>query len=303
MDYPLSVLVTGATGQQGGAVARQLIRQGHRVLALTRRTDSPSAKELQSLGAELVQGDFEDVASLEAAARRADAVFAMATPFEAGIYAEVRHGLHLVDAARLAGVKHFLYSSVAGADQRTGIPHFDSKHEVERYLRRSGLPYTIIAPTFFMENFTGPLFRQGLQDGMLALGIPPSRGLQMVAVEDLARFVARVFSSPEDFLDERIDIASDEVTGQQATDLLSYVSHRRLHYQQLPLEFVRERSEDLARMYEWFDRVGYHADILTLRHEFADTGWHTFEEWARGQDWSFLGVAAHSDMGVGAPHS
>lgn len=301
MDFPLSVLVTGATGQQGGALARHLLRQGHHVLALTRRTDSPAAKTLEAQGAVLVPGDFEDPASLEAATRRADAVYAMATPFEAGIDAEVRHGLHLVDAARLAGVKHFIYSSVAGADQRTGIPHFDSKHEVERYLRHSGLPYTIVAPTFFMENFTGPMFRPGLQEGLLAMGIPPARGLQMVAVEDLAGFVARVLAWPEFFLGERIEVASDEVTGQQATDLLSYVSGRRLHYHQLALEFVRERSEDLARMYEWFDRVGYHADILTLRHEFPQVGWHTFEEWARGQDWSFLGSAAPLDMGMEAP--
>jgi uncharacterized protein YbjT (DUF2867 family) len=292
MDFPPSVLVTGATGQQGGALARHLLRQGYHVLALTRRTGSAPAKALEALGAELVPGDFEDQASLEQATRRAGTVFAMSTPFEAGIDAEVRYGLNLVDAARLAGVKHFIYSSVAGAGQRTGIPHFDSKHEVERYLRRSGLPYTIIAPAFFMENFLGPMFRQGLRDGRLCLGIPPTRGLQMVAVEDLARFTARVLLSPKDFLDERIDIASDEVTGQQATDLLSYVSGQRLHYQQLPLERVRQHSEDLARMYEWFDRVGYHADILTLRHEFPEVGWRTFEEWARGQDWSFLGSAA-----------
>jgi uncharacterized protein YbjT (DUF2867 family) len=301
MDFPPSVLVTGATGQQGSALARRLLHRGYRVLALTRRTDSAAARALEAQGAELVPGDFEDTASLEAAVRRADTVFAMATPFEAGIYAEVRHGLHLVDAARLAGVKHFVYSSVAGADQRTGIPHFDSKHEVERYLRRSGLPYTIVAPTFFMENFLGPMFHQGLQDGMLALGIPPTRGLQMVAVEDLAGFVVRVISSAEDFLGERIDIASDEVTGQQATDLLSYVSGHKLHYHQLPLDFVRERSEDLARMYEWFDRVGYHADILTLRHEFPEVRWHTFEEWARSQDWSFLGSTAHLGLGMETP--
>ncbi len=301
MDFPRSVLVTGATGQQGGALARHLLRHGFRVLALTRNPGSAQAKALEAMGAELVPGDFEDSASLESAARRADAVFAMATPFEAGIYAEVRHGLHLVDAARLAGVKHFVYSSVAGADSRTGVPHFDSKHEVERYLRRSGLPYTILAPTFFMENFLGPMFRQGLQDGQLTLGLPPMRGLQMVAVEDLARFAARVLASPEDFLDERIDIASDEVTGQQATDLLTYVSGHRLHYHQLPLERVRTHSEDLALMYEWFDRVGYHADILTLRHEFPEVGWHTFEEWARGQDWSFMGSAASLGMGAESP--
>jgi len=301
MDFPRSVLVTGATGQQGGALARHLRNQGYRVIAFTRRVDSPAAQALEALGAELALGDFDDPASLEAAARRADTLFAMTTPFEAGPDAEIRQGMNLVDAAKRAGVRHFIYSSVAGADRLTGIPHFDSKHEVERYLRRSNLSYTIVGPTFFMENFTGPMFREGLEAGVLAMGLPPTHGLQMVAVEDLARFFGRVIATPEDFFGERIDVASDEVTGQQAADLLSYVSGHRIHYQQLPLSLVAEQSEELALMFEWLDRVGYHADILTLRHEYPLLGWHTFEEWARNRDWSFIGRASRTVSELGSP--
>lgn len=294
MDSPLSILVTGATGRQGGAVVRQLLYQGYRVFALTRNPDSPAAHALESLGAKLALGDFEDTVSLEAAMRRVDTVFAMATPYEAGLDAEVRHGMNMVDAARRAGVRHFIYSSVAGADQLTGVPHFDSKHEVERYVRNSNLPYTIIGPTFFMENFISPPVRESLESGVLSLALPPMRGLQMVALEDLARFVALVVSLPEDFYGERIDVASDEVTPQQATDLLSYASSHRLHYEQMPLELLRERSEDRALMFEWLDREGFHADILTLRHEFPRIPWHTFEEWTRNQDWSFVGGATRA---------
>ncbi len=296
MDFPLSILVTGATGRQGGALARQLLYQGYRVVALTRRPDSPAAQALRQLGAEVVQGDLENPASLEAAARAVDTLFAMTTPFEAGIDAEVRQGMNMVDAARRAGVRHFIYSSVAGADQYTGVPHFDSKHEVERYLRRSNLPYTILGPTFFMENFSGPLVREGLESGVLRLALSPTRGLQMVALEDLARFLVRIIAAHEDFYGERIDVASDEVTMLQAADLLSYVSGHRVHYQRLPLALLREESEDKALMYEWLDRVGYHSDILTLRHEYPLVGWHTFEEWARNQDWSFIGSAARPEL-------
>jgi uncharacterized protein YbjT (DUF2867 family) len=298
MDFPRSVLVTGATGQQGGALARHLLSQGYRVIALTRRLGAPAAQALAALGAELAVGDFEDPASIEAAARRADTFFAMATPFESGIEAEIHQGMNLVDAAKRAGVRHFIYSSVAGADRLTGIPHFDSKHQVESYVRRSNLPYTIVAPTFFMENFTGSMFREGLEAGVLTLGLSPTRGLQMVAVEDLAHFIGRVIATPEDFFAERIDVASDEVTGQQAADLLSYVSGHRVHYQQIPLSVIARQSEDLARMYEWFEQVGYHADILTLRHEYPRVGWHTFEEWARGRDWSFIGSASRTGVGL-----
>ncbi|WP_224244943.1 NmrA/HSCARG family protein [Hyalangium gracile] len=299
MDFPLSVLVTGATGRQGGALVRQLLHRGYRVMALTRNPDSATAHALEGLGVKLALGDFDDPVSLEAAMRRVDTVFAMATPFEAGLEAEVRQGMNLVDAARRAGVRHFIYSSVAGADQHTGVPHFDSKHQVELYLRRSNLPYTIVGPTFFMENFTGSLIREGLEAGVLSLPLSPTRGLQMVALEDLACFVAHIIGNAEDFYGERIDIASDEVTPQQATDLLSYVSGHRIHYEQLPLDLLRERSEDMALMFEWLERVGYHADVLTLRHEILEVPWHTFEEWARSQDWSFIGGAARADSGLG----
>lgn len=288
MAFFRSVLVTGATGKQGGAVARQLLKRGHRVTAFVRKADSPAALELQAMGAELALGDFDDVDSIVRAAQGVDVIYAMASPYEAGVETEIRHGLNLADAARLAGVRHYVYSSVGGADRLTGIPHFDSKHRVELHVKRSGLPWTILGPVFFMENFTGPMFAQGLKSGVLAMGLPPTRGLQMVAVDDLAAFTVRVIEEPDRALEQRIDVASDEVTGMQAAGLLSMVSGHRIHYEQLSLDFIRERSEDLGAMYEWFDRVGYHADILTLRHQYPEIRWHTFEDWARGQDWSTL---------------
>jgi uncharacterized protein YbjT (DUF2867 family) len=285
----LSVLVTGATGQQGGALARLLLQRGHQVVALTRRAGSPAARALAASGARVATGDFEDVESLVRAMEGVDAVYAMATPFEGGPAVEVRHGRHLADAARRAGVRHFVYSSVAGAAQRTGIPHFDSKYEVEQYVRDLRLPFTVLGPTFFMENFQAPAFLEGLKEGVLALALAPHRGLQLVALEDLAAFTAHVLELSEDFLGERIEVASDEVTGEQAAALLTFVTGRRIHYEQIPLERIRARSEDLARMYAWLGEVGYHADILTLRHEYPSVPWRTFETWVRGQDWSALG--------------
>jgi uncharacterized protein YbjT (DUF2867 family) len=287
----LTVLVTGATGQQGGALCRLLLKRGHHVRALTRHPDSPAARELALRGAELVPGDFEDLDSLLRAARGADALFAMATPFAADGLSperEVRHGRHLVEAAWLAHVPHLLYSSVAGASSPTGIPHFDSKHRVEQHLRRSGVPHTIVAPVFFMENFLGPVFAEGLSRGLLAMALPHHRGLQMIPVADLAAFCARVLEWPEPFLGRRVEVASDEVTGEQAAALISYVSGHKVRYLELPLEAVRARDEDLARMFAWLDQVGYHADIAGLRRDFPEVGWHTFEDWARAQDWEAL---------------
>lgn len=289
MFRPLTVLVTGATGKQGGALARLLLKRGHRVLAFVRSPDSPMAKDLQQRGAELTPGDFDDPDSLERAMQGVDAVFAMATPFDAGgLEGEVRYGRHLIDAAKLAHVRHFLYSSVAGADQNTGIPHFETKHVVEEHLRRSGLPYTIVAPVFFMENFLGPTFAQRLHEGVLAMALPPHRGLQMVPVADIAAFCTRVLEWPEELFGRRIEIASDEVTGEQAAALISYVSGHKLRYEEVPLEAVRSHSEDMGLMFEWFQREGYHVDVSLMRRDYPEVGWHTFEDWARAQDWDAL---------------
>ncbi|MFY0572151.1 NmrA/HSCARG family protein [Archangium lansingense] len=289
MFRPLTVLVTGATGKQGGALARLLLKRGHRVLAFVRSPDSPAAQELAERHAELVAGDFDDPESLERAMQDVDAVFAMATPFQGGgLEGEVRHGRHLIDAAKLARVRHFLYSSVAGANENTGIPHFETKHVVEEHLRRSGLPYTIVAPVFFMENFLGPSFAQRLHEGVLSLPLPPHQGLQMVPMADLAAFCARVMEWPEELFGKRFEVASDEVTGEQAAALISYVSGHKLHYEETPLDTVRSANEDLGRMFEWLQRVGYHANISLLRRDFPEVGWHTFEDWARAQDWDAL---------------
>jgi uncharacterized protein YbjT (DUF2867 family) len=215
----------------------------------------------------------------------------MATPFEAGPDTEVRHGRNLADAAQAAGVRHFVYSSVAGASERTGIPHFDSKHEVEQYIRGLELPFTVVAPVFFMENFHDASMLEGFKQGVLAMALPPHRGLQLVALEDLAQFTETVLVLAEEFIGQRVEVASDEVTGEQAAALLTFATGRRIHYEQLPLERVRARSEDLGRMFQWLAEVGYRADILTLRHQYPGVRWHSFEAWVREQYWSALGPA------------
>ncbi|OJH36070.1 NmrA/HSCARG family protein [Cystobacter ferrugineus] len=289
MSRLLTVLVTGATGKQGGAVARMLLARGHQVHALVRSPDNAQAKALAHLGAQLVPGDFEEVDTLEHAMMGMDAVFAMATPFgEQGLEGEVRHGRHLIDAAKIARVPHFIYSSVASGNQPTGVPHFETKLVLEEHLRHSTLPYTILAPVFFMENFLGPLFAQRLHEGMLAMPLPPHRGLQMIALADFGAFATRVMETAEDFIGKRIELASDEVTGEQAAALVSYVSGHKLRYEEVPLEAIRSRSEDLARMYAWLQTEGYHVDSTLLRQDYPDVGWHTFEDWARIQDWSGL---------------
>jgi uncharacterized protein YbjT (DUF2867 family) len=286
----LSVLVSGATGQQGGALARILLGRGHTVRAFVRRPDSFEAEELERLGAELAEGDFEEPSSIEAAARDTDALYIVATPFEAGMEAETRHGIAAADAAKAAGVEHLVYSSVADADKDTGIPHFDSKREVEKHIEGLGIPYTIVAPVYFMDNLLAPWTLPQLKEGRFPMALPPSRPLQQIALSDIASFAALVLENRKKFLDRRVDIASDELAGEELAEILRRVTGHEIHYVELPLEQVRQAmGEDGARMFEWFDEVGYSADIEALRREHPEVRWHTFEEWAKEQDWSALG--------------
>src|SRR6267378_3752935 len=211
MSGKLSVLVTGATGKQGGHLVRRLLARGHSVRALTRKPDSPPAAALAQRGVTIVTGNFEDQKSLERAARGVDTVFAMSTPFESGAQTETREGTNIVRAASTAGVTHLVYSSVAGADRASGIPHFDSKFEVEKEIRRSGVPFTIVAPVFFMENFLADYMTAGLAQGSISMAVPATRRMQQIAVADTARFPGLVIARRESFLGNRIDIASDEL--------------------------------------------------------------------------------------------
>ena len=289
MSDSLSVLVSGATGQQGGALARVLLERGHDVRAFVRRPDSPEAKELERLGAELARGDFDEPSTLEEAARGTDALFIVATPFEAGMEAETRHGIAAADAAKAAGVSHVVYSSVANADRDTGIPHFESKRKVEEHIEGLGIPYTIVAPVYFMENLLSPWTLPQLKEGRLPMALPSSRPLQQITPSDIAAFTALVLERREEFVDRRVDIASDELSGDEVAEILSRVTGREIHYVELSLEQVRQAmGEDGARMFKWFDQVGYSADISALRREHPEVGWHTFEGWAKEQDCSVL---------------
>jgi len=290
MSGKLKVLVTGATGKQGGHLVPRLLAGGHSIRALTRKPDSPAAAALAKRGVTIVTGDFEDHKSLERAARGVDTVFAMSTPFESGANTETREGINIVRAASTVGVTHLVYASVAGADRATGIPHFDSKFAVEKEMRRSGVPFTIVAPVFFMDNFLADWLAAGIAKGSIAMALPATRRLQQIALADIAQFTALVIERRGSFLGKRIDIASDELTNATAAAAISEASGRHIEYTALPLDAVRQWNEDLARMFEWFDRVGYDADIVGLRGLYPEVAWHRFSIWAREQDWSAIAV-------------
>lgn len=143
-------------------------------------------------------------------------------------------------------------------------------------------------PVYFFDNVFNLFVLPGIKAGKLAIAMPADRALQQISVRNIASFAALALENRDEFLGKSIDIASDELTGERAAQILSEASGRSIEYSETPLEQVREMSEDLALMVEWLVRVGYSADIPRLQTEFPEVGWETFEEWARSQDWSIL---------------
>lgn len=272
-----NILVTGATGQQGGSLARLLLQKKHKVYALTRNTQSPAAQDLRNRRANIVKGDLDDYDSLKRAVKDVESVFLMGTPFEDGTEGETRRGKLMADIAKENNIEHLVYSSVANADKNTGIPHFESKYKVEQHIKNLGIPHTIIGPTFFMENLLGP----GLEQGQLALPLSLSTTLQQSALQNVAEFSALVLERHKPFLGKRIDIASDDVTGEQAAKILSNELGYKIRYVPIPLEQVYQANEDMARMYEWYERIGTGIDITSLHQECPEVNWLTFRDWAK----------------------
>ncbi len=280
-----TVLVTGATGQSGGATARHLLAKGWPVRAMTRKPDSDAAKALAKQGAEIVQGDLDDAASLEKALKGAWGVYAVQNTWEAGVEKEEVQGKRLADVAKKVGVTHYVAASVASSHRKTGIPHFDNKWRIEEHVRGHAFPsHVVIRPVFYMENFFLPSFLQGIQQGQLMAALDPKTKLQMIATDDIGQYGAAAFEHAAEWNGRAIDIAGDEKTMPETAAILGKALGRDMKFVQLPIAEVRKFSEDYALMLEWFDGVGYDVDIAATAKQY---GIHptSLAEWASRVKW------------------
>jgi uncharacterized protein YbjT (DUF2867 family) len=290
-DRKAPVLVIGATGQQGGAAARHLLDRDRAVRALVRDPSSPAASALHQAGASLAVGDLDDPASLRTAMEGAHGVFLVLTMMAGprispeGVIAEERRGKAVADLAREAGIGHFVYSSINGADARTGIPYYESKARIEEHIHALGLPATILRPVSFMDNFA-TYTRPVLEDGelVISLAVRPELPVQLISVRDIGAFAAIAFGRSDQFLGRTVEIAGDILTPPQIAGTFSRACGLPARARQTPIEQVRAFDPQLAQMFSFFnEHPSGPSDLSALRAEHPDL--MTLETWLRATEW------------------
>lgn len=270
-------LVLGATGGQGGAVVDALRAHNVAIRALVRRPDSDRARALAAGGVEVVPGDLDDRSALRAAMDGAAAAFAVTTPFEAGADAEEEQGRAIITAAVDARLPHLVFSSVAGADAGTGVPHFESKGVIEAELRASGLHHSVVAPTYFFDNALGG--GDDLLAGVLRLPIAADHPLQQLDRSDLGAVAAIALTEPDRLAGRRLEIAGDAPTPERMAGDLSQVLGREVRHVENNLADIG--NPDMRAMWTFLAGAGYQADLDGLHTEFPEIAWTTFGDWAR----------------------
>lgn len=246
------ILVTGGTGRQGGAVAKQLQKSGFAVRALTRHPESEQAETLKNYGIEVVKADLDDKESYREHIADAYGVFSVQPLSDA--HREMKRGKDLAEMAKRVEVRHFVYSSVAGADAHSGIPHFESKFMIENFIKELELDYTILRPVSFFENFLMPQVKKGILKGKLVQPTKASTALQYIAVEDIGKVATHVFQHPEKYLNRTLTLASEELTAEKAAEGFSKELGYPVKYSALPW-FIKRffLGKDLNKMFDWMD--------------------------------------------------
>ena len=286
------IVVAGATGKQGGAVAHRLLARGHKVRALTRNPDKPVAQALVAKGVEVVRADLENRASLDRALAGAGALFSVQDFLEAGVEAELRQGLNLSEAAAASGIEHIVYSGASTMDRNTSVPHLDSKWQVETRVRALDTPWTIFRPAAFMDNWEWD--RQAiLETGVVRYPIRPDTLYRQVAVADIAAMAVTAFEHPDIWARQIMPLTGDVSSMEEITAALSRIIGKALRYEQMSWDqCVAEQGEDLMLMYRYFDTFGMDGDPAYMRRFNADA--MDFETYLQRAGW---GEDAKAAMG------
>ncbi len=283
------ILVTGATGRQGHEVVCSLLQNGWKVSAFTRGHSQKAMGDLRDMGSGIVIGDMEDKSSLDSATKGVYGVFLVTASMEGGVAGEVKRGKMVAAAAKAAGVKHFVFSSVGASERNTGIPFFESKREIEIYIKTIGLSFTIFRPVSFMPNYEEPHTRDSILGGKFRSPYPENTRVQLLALEDLGAFANIALENPVEYIGKEIELASDELTISQVADSFSMILGQTVRYENIPLEDIRKQmGDDYYKMTKWGIENGFKADIGSLKKIYPKLT--SFDSWLRKHEWNRLRI-------------
>lgn len=278
-----NVLITGITGNQGGAVARNLRDKNIKIYGLTRSKNSSKAKELTSQGVQIVEGDLDNPTSYKTYLEHIDTVF-FVQALEQGSKNEVKQGKMFIDQIKNQGIEHLVYSSVLCADLNTGVPHFESKYELEKYIKQNEITYTILRPASFNENFLNPEITKRIKKGKLVMPLNKNVIQQFICTEDIGKIAAQVIRTPKSYKNKTISIATDEKRLHEVADIFSHVLNKKVVYQKLPgIITWLAMGKDLRKMFTYMNKNNFKAveDIASLKKEFTDLG--NLNQWVADQ--------------------
>jgi uncharacterized protein YbjT (DUF2867 family) len=271
-----TILVTGGTGNQGGATARHLLADGWHVRALVRDEGAPAAAALAAAGAELVRGDLDERASVDAAVHGSYGVYSV----QSANPNEIAQGINVADAAQAAGVQHLVYSSVGGVESQNGFYTERGwgpidKWQIEEHIRTLDVPATILRPAGFMEDFVSPA--RFFQDGSLNVPWRDDLVMQLIAIDDIGAFAALAFADPANYLGAALEITGDRLTVPQLADALSTAASRPIPHTQVPLDVLWEQVPEAAKVFTWADERYFDTDLAPLRQAYP--GLMDFSSW------------------------
>lgn len=267
-----TIFVTGGTGNQGGAVVRNLVDQGFKIIALTRNPTSAKGQNLKNLPIQVVKGDLNNADTYREYLKDVYGIFSVQT-FENGVAKEINQGITLATLAKEFGINHFLYSSVYGADLNTGVPHIESKLKIENHIKQIGLPFTIIRPTSLFENFLIPQVKKGILKGKLVQPIRRNTVLQYIAAEDIGKAAARIFQNSGIYLGRTIPLATEQLSTQEVADKFTTVLNKKIEYKKLPVLITRVvLGKNLYKMFKWMDeKSSFQKEVVNLtKNEFPN---------------------------------
>jgi uncharacterized protein YbjT (DUF2867 family) len=279
MEKQKTIFITGITGNQGSAVAKYALNAGHGVIGLTRNANSEKAKQWKAKGVTLVEGDLSDPESYQAQLDKADAIFLVQVLQKKE--SEIKQGERFINAINPQNKPHLVYSSVLGADLNTGVPHFESKYELENYIHSKKLQHTILRPASFYENNLHPQVAKGIKKGKYVSPLNKDCKQQMIGTDDIGKIAAQVISDSAKYQDKTLSIATDEWQIGDVPQAFSEALNMPVNYKKLPGFITRlAMGKDLSRMFKYMNKNDFKVveNIQSVRDEFNIVG--DFKSWA-----------------------